>query len=134
MKDPAYSHGAARKQRLYDRIGIGQVQSEVSDSREGAMLGAKHPEKPFGDPAQGQYILRPSALIAPQEEAISRVRRIAEQVGQRVGVAQSQIDSLPGERMHDMRRVADKRYPLPRDPVGKHSAQRKTGGRGERLQ
>src|SRR5258706_15361050 len=110
MKDPANSHGAARKQRLYDRIGIGQVQSEVSDSRDHSMVGAKHPEKPVGDPTQGQYILRPSALIAPQEEAISRVRRLAEQAGQRVGVAQSQIASLPGERMHDVPRVPDQRY------------------------
>src|SRR6266576_3126416 len=133
MKDPAYSHGAARKQRLYDRIGMGQVQSEVSDSREQSMIGAKHPGKPVGDPAQGQYILRPRALIAPQEEAISRVRRLAEQAGQGVSVAQSQIDSLPGERMHDVPRVADQRYPTVRDPIGKHSAQRKTGGRGERL-
>src|SRR5216684_1962650 len=84
MKDPAHSHGAARKQRLYDRIGIGQVQSEISDSRDHSMIGAKHAEKPVGDPAQGQYILRPSALIAPQEEAISRVVRLAEQIGQRV--------------------------------------------------
>src|SRR5882762_6681914 len=104
MKDPANSHGAARKQRLYDRIGIGQVQSEVSDSRDHSMIGAKHPEKPIRDPAQGQYILRPSTLIAPQEEAISRIRRPAEQVGERVGVAQSQIASLPGERL--MREIA----------------------------
>src|SRR5260221_1559354 len=98
MKDPAHSHGAARKQCLYDRIGMGQVQSEVSDSRDHSMIGAKHPEKSFGDPAQGQYILRPSALIAPQEEAISRIRRLAEQACQRVIVAQSQMDSLPVQR------------------------------------
>src|SRR5258708_19775959 len=124
MKDPANSHGAARKQRLYDWIGIGQVQSEVSDSRDHTMIGAKHPEKPVGDPAQGQYILRPSALIAPQEEAISRIRRLAEQLGQGVGVAQSQIASLPGERMHDVRRVAVQRYPPLRDPPGNHSPPR----------
>jgi hypothetical protein len=110
MEAAAHSHGAARKQRLDDRIGVGQVQSEVSDSRDHSVIGAKHPEKPVSDPAQREYILRAGALIAPQQEAVSRVMGSAEQVRERVDVAQSQIDSLSGERMHDVRRVADERY------------------------
>ena len=134
MKAPAHSHGAARKQRLYDRTGVRQVQSEVPDSRDYSMVGAKHPEKPVGDPAQREYILRSGALIAPQQEAVSRIRRIAKQVGERVGVAQSKIDPLPGERMHDVRGVADERDPPLRYPIGKHATQGKGGGRGERFQ
>src|SRR6267143_6408926 len=110
MKAPAYPHGAARKQRLHDRIGVRQVQSEVPDPRDHSMVRIEQPEQPVGDPAQCEYILGTSALIAAQKEAISRVGGCAKQVGERVRVTQSQIDSLPGERVQDVRRVADERY------------------------
>src|SRR2546427_2175592 len=134
MKAPAHSHGAARKQRLDDRIGVRQVQSEVPDPRGYSVVCIKKPEQPVRDPAQCEYTLGTGALIALQEEAISRVGGSAEQVSERVRVTQSQIDSLPGEWMHDVPRVADERYPPVRHPVGKHAIQGKGGTRGERLQ
>src|SRR5882762_4244016 len=78
MKAPAHSHGAARKQRLDDRIGVRQVQSEVPESRGYSVVCIKKPEQPVRDPAQCEYILGTGALIAPQQEAISRVGGSAE--------------------------------------------------------
>src|SRR5713226_2132218 len=112
MKAPAHPHGAARKQRLDDRIEVRQIQSEVSDPRGYSVVCVKKPEQSVRDPTQCEYILGTGALIAPQQEAISRVGGSAEQVGERVRVTQSQIDSLPGERVQDVRRVADKRKPV----------------------
>src|SRR5207244_4491871 len=121
MNAPAYPHRAARKQRLDDRIGVRQVQSKVPDPRGYSVVCIKKPEQPVRDPAQCEYILGTGALIAPQQEAISRVGGSAQQVSERMRVTQSQIDSLPGERMHDVRRVADERYPPLRHPIGKHA-------------
>src|SRR5712691_10279423 len=134
MKTPAYSHGAARKQGIDDRTGVSQVQSEVPDARGYSMVRIKKPEQSVGDPAQCEYILGTGALIAPQQEAISRVGGSTEQVRKRVRVTQSQIDSLPGERVQDVRRVADERYPSLCHPIGNHASQGKGGRRSERLQ
>src|SRR5882762_2219965 len=98
------------------------------------MVRIKKPEQAVGDPTQCEYILGTGALIAPQQEAISRVWGSAEQVGERVRVTQSQIDSLPGERMQDVRRVADERYPSLCHPISKHATQGKGSRRGDRLQ
>src|SRR5881396_3945223 len=134
MKAPAYSHGAARKQSLDDRSGVRQVQSEVPDPRGYSVVRIKKPEQPVRDPAQCEYILGTGALIAPQQEAISRVGGSTEQLGKRMRVTQSQIDSLPGERVQDVSRVADERYPSLCHPIGKHATQGKDSGRRERLQ
>src|SRR6266516_1163123 len=123
MKAPAYSHGAARKQSLDDRSGVGQVQSEVPDPRGYSVVRIKKPEQPVGDPAQCEYILGTGALIAPQQEAISRVGGSSNEVGECVRVTQSQIDSLPGERVQNVRGVADERYPSLCHPIGNHAAQ-----------
>src|SRR5437899_12072910 len=134
MEASAHSHGAARKQRFDDRIGVRQVQSEIADPRGYSVVRIKKPEQPVRDPAQCEYILGTGALIAPQQETISRVGGSTEQVGERMRVTQSQIDSLPGEWMHDVRRVADERYPPLRHPVRKPAIQWKGGTRGERLE
>src|SRR2546425_3181473 len=107
MKASAHSHGAARKQRFDDRIGVRQVQSEIADPRGYSVVCIKKPEQPVRDPAQCEYILGTGALIAPQQEAISRVVSSAEHVSERERVTQSQIDSLLGERMNDVPRVRD---------------------------
>src|SRR5439155_19438087 len=132
MKAPAHSHGAARKKRLDDRIGVRQVQSEVPDPRGYSVVCIKKPEQPVRDPAQCEYILGTGALIAPQQEAISRGGRSAAQVSERVRVTQSQIDSLPGEWMHDVPRVADERCAPWRHPFGMHAIHTKDGTRGRR--
>jgi len=111
MKAPAHRDGATSEQRLYDRTGIREVQSEIPQPRGYSIIRIEHPEQPTGDPAHREYILGTGALKAPQQEAIPRVGRFAKQPGERVRVAQSQIHALTCERMHDVRRVADERNP-----------------------
>jgi len=111
MKAPAHRDGATREQGLYDRIGVREVQSEIPQPRDYSAIRIEHPEQPVGDPAHREYILGTGALKAPQQEAIPRIRRLAEQLGERASVAQSQIHSLARERMYDVRRVADEGNP-----------------------
>jgi len=77
MKAPAHCDGATSEQGLYDRTGVGEVQSEIPQSRNYLAIRIEHPEQTIGNPAHREYILGTGALKAPQQEAISRIRRFA---------------------------------------------------------
>src|SRR5262249_38217592 len=77
----------------------------------------------------GQAVEAPPALIAAQKIAAAEVEaeamRIDQKLGQRRDVAHAEIPALPGDRMDDMRRIADQREALRGIALGLDQPERK---------
>ena len=70
----------------------------------------------------------PPALVTLEMRAIAQVeaetRRISENLDQRRRIAQRQIDTLPGNRMNAVRRIADKREAAGDQPARQFDVER----------
>src|SRR4249920_977218 len=97
VKPPADGGCAAGEKSLYDRIGVGQVQSQVAYSPDHRVVRDEQSEKAMGGPAQREYVLGARALEPAQQHPVPGIGRLAQQIRQAVCIAQAEVDSLPGE-------------------------------------
>ena len=80
----------------------------------------------------------PPALIALEHIRAAGIepepRRIDDRFGQRRDIAQAHVEPLPGDRMNDMRGIADQREPLGDERARGEQAERKGAARPDHLQ
>ena len=84
----------------------------------------------------GRDVEAPPALVSRERRGRARIEAephlADDRLGERRHVAQAEVQALPGERMDDMRRVADEREPLADEAPRDLEAERKgLGARGE---
>ena len=102
-------------------------------SRSTSELVGEQPVQAVGRDAHGHGVEAPPALIALEHVRRADIepepRGVGDRFGQRRDVAQAHVEALPGDRMNDVRGVADQRQPLGDEAARGEQAERKGAAR-----
>ena len=106
-----------RERSFQEREPIDGGQPGVAQRPEPGVGRPEQPHQPVGDRLHGQHRFGPPPGKPFEQHRRARIGRgtaFGQDCGQRLDVAEPQVDALPGQRMDAMRGVADQRQPMAR--------------------